>query len=61
MKLEKAEKNAQEYNFIRGTEMYFVVSCCLSFALQAGVPIYVLLSAANLEPTGRCMSFPEGS
>jgi len=61
MKLEKAEENAEGCHFIRGTEMYFVVSCCLSSAVQAGVPIYVQLSAANLEPTGRCMSFPEGS
>lgn len=61
MKLEKAEENAEECHFICGTEMYFVLSCCLSFALQAGVPIYVQLSADNLEPTGRCMSFPEGS
>lgn len=61
MKLEKAEENAEKCRFICGTEMYFVVPCCLSFALQAGVPIYVQLSSANLEPTGRCMSFPEGS
>lgn len=60
MKLEKAEENAEECHFTCGTEMYFVVSCCLSLALQAGVPIYVQLSAANLEPTGRCISFPEG-
>lgn len=55
MKLEKAEENAEEWHFPRGTEMYFAVSCCLSFALQAGVLIYVQLSAANLEPAGRCM------
>lgn len=61
MQLEKAEKNAEECHFIRGTEMYFVVSCCLSLALRAGVHIYVQLSAANLEPIGRCMSSPEGS
>lgn len=61
MKLKKAEENAEECCFIPGTEMYFVVSCCLSFSLQAGVPNYVQLSAANPEPTRRCMSFPEGS
>lgn len=61
MKLEKAEENAKECHFSLGTETYFVISCCLSLTLQAGVPIYIQLSAAKPEPTTRCMSFPEGS
>lgn len=61
MELEKAEKNAEECHFICGTKTYFLVSCCLSSDLRAGVHIYVQLSAANVEPIGRSMSFPEGS
>lgn len=61
MKLEKAEENAEECHFTLGTETIFVISCCLSLTLQAGDPIYVQLSAAKTEPSGRCMTFPEGS